>query len=206
MDIRFAATRSADSDTNVYAVMNQDGIPAVAGTGAVADMTGAAGLATRFAGKAGQIFEGFVERQGQVVRVALAGIGSADAADRAAALERAGGGLVARFLTSGETTLAFDLSGSGLSAADTATLLLGARLRGWRHDAYRTKLNDDQKISLEEIVVLAAPEGAEAAWGDAEAVAEGVEFTRELVTEPANVIYPESFVERCQRRALPAPA
>jgi leucyl aminopeptidase len=31
-------------------------------------------------------------------------------------------------------------------------------------------------------------------------VAEGVEFTRELVTEPANVIYPESFVARCQER------
>jgi len=31
-------------------------------------------------------------------------------------------------------------------------------------------------------------------------VAEGVEFTRELVTEPANVIYPESFVARCLAR------
>ena len=28
-------------------------------------------------------------------------------------------------------------------------------------------------------------------------MADGVEFTRELVTEPGNVIYPESFVERC---------
>ncbi|MFV4641101.1 leucyl aminopeptidase, partial [Mycobacterium tuberculosis] len=26
------------------------------------------------------------------------------------------------------------------------------------------------------------------------------EFTRELVTEPANVIYPESFVARCEAR------
>ena len=31
-------------------------------------------------------------------------------------------------------------------------------------------------------------------------MARGVEFTRELVTEPANVIYPESFVARCQER------
>ena len=30
---------------------------------------------------------------------------------------------------------------------------------------------------------------------------EGVALTRELVTEPANIIYPESFVERC-REAL----
>jgi leucyl aminopeptidase len=29
-------------------------------------------------------------------------------------------------------------------------------------------------------------------------VVEGVAFTRELVTEPGNIIYPESFVERCR--------
>ena len=29
-------------------------------------------------------------------------------------------------------------------------------------------------------------------------MAEGVAFTRELVTEPANIIYPETFVERCR--------
>ena len=34
------------------------------------------------------------------------------------------------------------------------------------------------------------------------ALAEGVEFTRELVTEPANIIYPESFVERAKRIAV----
>jgi leucyl aminopeptidase len=33
-------------------------------------------------------------------------------------------------------------------------------------------------------------------------VAAGVEFTRALVTEPANVIYPESFVARCQDRMV----
>ncbi len=31
-------------------------------------------------------------------------------------------------------------------------------------------------------------------------LAEGVEFTRELVAEPANIIYPASFVERCKAR------
>src|SRR3546814_10895862 len=30
------------------------------------------------------------------------------------------------------------------------------------------------------------------------AVAAGVAFTRELVSEPANILYPESFVERCR--------
>ena len=129
MRIRFQVAPVSPGPRLIARVVNQDAIPAD-----LEPVLAQGAKTTRFAGKAGQIFEGFVDRQGQVVRVALAGIGSADANDRTAALERAGGGLVARFLTSGETTLAIDLSGSGLSAADTATLLLGARLRGWRYD------------------------------------------------------------------------
>src|SRR3546814_10924763 len=36
------------------------------------------------------------------------------------------------------------------------------------------------------------------AWQRLSALADGVKFTRELVAEPANILYPESFVERCQ--------
>jgi leucyl aminopeptidase len=176
-------------------LVNQDAVPAD-----LEPVLAEGAKATRFSGKAGQIFEGFAERGGQVVRVALAGIGSPAAADRLPAIERAGAGLAARFLTSGEAVLGFDLTGSGLSAAETATLLLGARLRSWRHDVYRTKLPDDQKVSLEAFAVIGAPDGAEAEWAREAAVADGVEFTRELVTEPANVLYPESFVARCEQR------
>ncbi|MEL0253779.1 MAG: leucyl aminopeptidase, partial [Novosphingobium sp.] len=44
------------------------------------------------------------------------------------------------------------------------------------------------------------PEGTAAAWEIESALAEGIEFTRELVAEPANIIYPESFVERAKAR------
>jgi len=144
--------------------------------------------AARFTGKTGQLFEGFVERVG-------AGNGGEG---RPAALERAGAALAAKYLTSGETVLALDAS--GLAPDELASVLLGLRLRGWRHDAYRTKLKDEQKVSLAEVVVAGAEKGSEAAWEAEAALAEGVEFTRGLVTEPANVIYPESFVERCLAR------
>jgi leucyl aminopeptidase len=144
------------------------------------------------------VFEGFVERDGQVMRIAVAGLGKPGADDRRSAIERAGAGLTAKYLTSGETTLGLDLSTSGLSAQDAASVLLGARLRGWRHDGYRTTLKDEQKRSLDEIIVAGAPSGTQAAWETEAAVAEGVELTKELVTEPANTIYPETFVERCK--------
>jgi len=156
--------------------------------------------AARFTGKAGQVFEAFVSEGGSLRRLALAGIGDATAAYKAASLERAGGALTAKYLASGEAELAIDFAGSGLSGAEAAAVLLGARLRGWRHDLYRTKLSDEQKKSLQTIAAISAPDGTEAAWAAESAVAEGVEFTRELVTEPANVIYPESFVARCKER------
>ncbi len=156
--------------------------------------------AARFSGKAGQVFESFVERDGAVLRLALVGAGKPGTSDRSAGLERAGSALIARFLTSGETQLALDLTQADLTAKDAVSVLMGIRLRSWRLDSYRTKLSDEQKPSLVETVITGAPTGTEALWNAELPVAEGVEFTRELVTEPANVIYPESFVERCQER------
>ena len=159
-----------------------------------------AAAASRFSGKAGQVFESFVPTESGLLRMALVGTGKAGGTERLAALERAGGALVARYLTSGETALGIDFTGSALTAAEAVAVLLGARLRRWRYDIYKTKLSDEQKVSLTQVIAIAAPEGSESLWATEAALAEGVEFTRELVTEPANVIYPASFVERCVAR------
>lgn len=156
--------------------------------------------AARFQGKPGQVFDGFAEREGRIVRVALAGTGKKDAADRLAKLERAGAGLAAKYLTAGEDTIVLDLTGSGLSAEEAAAVMMGLRLRAWRYDIYRTTQKDEQKVTLEKVVMVGGADGIEAAWEDAASVAEGVEFARELITEPANVIYPVSYVERAQKR------
>jgi len=195
MHIQFIDASATPAPRLVVRVVNQDAIPAD-----IEPILTEGAKASRFSGKPGQIFEGFVERGGQVVRAVLAGIGKSDADDRRAAVEKAGASVVAKYLTSGEAALAFDFTGAGLSADDAAALLLAARLRAWRYDAYRTKLSDEQKRSLEDISVIGASAETEAEWQREAALAEGVEFTRELVTEPANVIYPESFVERCRKR------
>jgi hypothetical protein len=69
-----------------------------------------------FAGKAGQTFEAFVSGPAGLSRLAFAGAGDLASGNRRAALERAAGALVAKYLTSGEETLAIDFAGSGLSA------------------------------------------------------------------------------------------
>ena len=186
---------SAPATRLVASIVDQDALPA-----GLEPVLAEAARASRFTGKAGQLFEGFVERGGQVVRVALAGAGEPGAKGRLAALEKAGAALTGRYVASGETALAIGFADTTLSAQDVAAVLLGARLRGWRHDAYRTKLPEDQKASLTEIQAIDAPAGTEAAWSREAALAEGVEFTRRLVTEPGNVIYPESFVAACRER------
>jgi leucyl aminopeptidase len=195
MQITFRAAADSETPRLVARVVGQDGLP---GDLSRTDAEGTA--AARFTGKTGQLYESFAERDGRVVRQVLAGSGKESAEGRSAALEKAGAALSARYLTSGETGIALDVSDGSLSAADLAAVLTGMRLRAWRHDAYRTRLKDEQKVTLKDVIVIGAPEGSEAAWAIEQALAEGVELTRELVAEPANVIYPESFVERVTRR------
>ena len=154
----------------------------------------------RFKGKAGQLFEGFVERDGQVLRLALAGAGDRNDEARLANCEKAGAALAAKYQSIGNAELVLDLAGSSLSAEEAASVLLGLRLRNWRYDIYRTTMKDEQKVTLATVTVVGAPEGTEAAWDELTHLAAGVEFTRELITEPANILYPESFVERCRER------
>ena len=196
MQIEFLTASSPTGDGPVAHVVNQGALPA-----GLDQVLAAGAAASRFTGKTGQLYEGFVAAVGGAVqRVALAGAGDPAAKDRTAALERAGAAITAKYLASGETALTIDFAGSNIDAAGAAAVLLGARLRAWRHDAYRTRLPEDQKRSLIAIRAANAPTGSEAAWAVEAALAEGIEFTRELVTEPANVIYPESFVARAQAR------
>ncbi|HWU92930.1 MAG TPA: leucyl aminopeptidase, partial [Sphingomicrobium sp.] len=149
----------------------------------------------RFDGEAASVAEQFVDEGGISRRVLLVGTGTGTPDGDGA--EKLGGTVAARLQTSGETTGVIDLTGLGYDPDAAARVALGAVLRSWRYDRYRTKLKDKQKPTLNEIVIVGAGQGAEqryrSRWA---AVAEGVALTRELVTEPANIIYPESFVER----------
>ncbi|WP_426267662.1 leucyl aminopeptidase [Sphingomonas sp. LHG3443-2] len=161
----------------------------------------AAARGQRFEGEVGAVAETWIGGNGeaQVRRLLLIGTGSGS--DGAAA-EKLGGAAVGRLLTSGEKSLVIDLRGSRFDADAAARLALGAASRAWRYDRYRTKLKDKQKPTVEEVVIVGAPAGTDARWTERyEGVLAGVKLTRELVTEPANVIYAETFVERVRKAA-----
>ena len=193
----FANARPADAAW-VFPV-SKDGtsaasLPGVDEAAAGIVRTGAA--AGRFDGEAGATAESFI---GSGQRILLVGIGGGSVDD----MEKAGAGVAAKLLTSGETSVAVDLSGLAIapSGEAVARMMAGLTLRSWRYDKYRTKLPAKQKPTLVEAVIIGAPDAAEAAWARHSAVCEGVSLTRALVTEPANIIYPESFVERCEQMA-----
>ncbi|URD62137.1 leucyl aminopeptidase [Sphingomonas sp. KRR8] len=195
MQIRFAASRPEGSHALVLPVagLDRSGLESLGGSRAAVE---AAARLQRFDGEAGGAAESFIDDNGTARRVVLVGIGSKGEESA----EKLGGTAVARLLTSGETRAVIDLSGLGYSADAAGKVALAASLRGWRYDKYRTKLKDKQKPTLTELVIVGAADGAEARWTERyEPVLKGSSLTRELVTEPANIIYPESFVERCRK-------
>lgn len=190
MDIQFSPTRP-DADTLAFVVPKGgfDALPLTAGPVLAAGAT-----ASRFTGETGTSFESFVEEGGKTVRVLLLGVGAGSEQD----YEKAGAALTAKLGTSGATHAAVEFFG-GATGEQSAQLAFGALLRGWRFDVYRSRQSEKAKPTLKTVTLVAT--GAEAAWEKQAAIAAGVAFTRELVSEPANILYPESFVERCQHLA-----
>ena len=152
--------------------------------------------AQRFERELAAIAETFVDDNGTARRVLLVGLGGRR--DDDAIHERVGGALTSRLLTSGETRLVVDLTGLNFDGKAAARLGFGAAARSWRHDVYRTRLGRKQKPTLEEVIIVGGGADAEALWGHQAALLDGLDLTRTLVTEPANIVYPESFIARCR--------
>ncbi|MDO8607102.1 MAG: leucyl aminopeptidase [Phaeospirillum sp.] len=152
---------------------------------------------SRFEGKKGQTLMILAPAGLSVSRVLLIGLGKAKDIDALGA-QAFGGAAVAQLLTSGETeaVLAVDpVDGSALSTAEFAAQAgFGARMRSYRFDKYMTKQKKEDKPSLKKVVIQAdAAADAKAAFVRLDKVADGVFLTRDVVSEPANVIHPESL-------------
>src|SRR3990167_3149939 len=188
MDIQFVAQIDASADVVAFPVRKGE-------AGALGALLGAAAAQARFDGAAGTVAETAAIDGDQAKRLLLVGIGEGGEQD----LERGGAALTAKLQTSGVTAVHVDFASTGESDADDVlAFAMGARLRNWRLDTYRTRLADTAKPSLK-TVTIASPHGdLSGRWAENEAIAEGVALTQTLVAEPPNILYPETFVERCQ--------
>lgn len=158
--------------------------------------------ASKFTGKKDQVLTVLAPTGTTVNRVVLVGLGKAEAIDAQAAQAFGGTGL-AQVLSSGDATAAIAVDavpGLKLAEADfAANVAFGAKLRSYRFDKYFTKEKKDDKPSVKKLAVLCAAAGAKSAFAPLDAIAEGVFVTRDVVSEPANVIYPETLAEECKK-------
>src|SRR5271169_1615000 len=112
------------------------------------------------------------------------------------------GGFVSGKLGKAKQAVAiFESPAEAWDASAAAEFALGVRLRAYRFEKYKTKKSDsdgngngEEPLSI--VVGVDDPAAARAAHGAREAFAEGVELARDLVNEPPNVLFPESFAER----------
>jgi leucyl aminopeptidase len=177
-------------------------------TGAAVDkrMGGALARALRgghFTGGAGQSVEIAAPAGLRASRVIAVGLGKA-AQITALTLEAAGGSVAGRLLRSGESSvslIADPIKGCKLNAAAIAARLAnGAVLGSYSFDTYRTTLKPAQKPSLKSITVMVANQAAaRKAYAPLAKVGDGVFFTRDLVTEPANIIYPKTLAREARK-------
>ena len=156
-------------------------------------LTKAAGKG-RFTGKAGQSLSIAAPAGVEADTVLLVGAGGKDKLDDLA-VEAFGGNAYAAVKLSGAEVLTIDAS--DLSPEQAARVGFAARLAAYRFDKYRTTQKADKIPSITAIrVVTTDLRGAEAALEPLSAVADGVIFARDLVSEPANVLYPAEFAKR----------
>ncbi len=151
-----------------------------------------------FKGGAGQIVEILAPEWSDAARVLLVGVGKkAGLSDNG--WQRAAGGLVKRLLVSGAKSLSI-VGAPDRSVA--AHLGFGARLAAYRFDQYRLTLKADKKPTLTTVSIVSdSAAGARSDYAPLAARAEGVELARNLVSEPPNVLHPESYAERIQELA-----
>ncbi len=140
--------------------------------------------------------------QGKYARILLVGLGKA-ADITLQGIAEAGGAACAAIPAAkvAEVSALVDLPPKSKTApADAeAHFAQGFLLRSYRFDKYFTKTPKDKRPVLNHLVLLCRDEKkARRAFAPLLAIAEGVFFTRSLVSEPANVAYPESLAKECQ--------
>jgi leucyl aminopeptidase len=125
---------------------------------------------------------------------AVAGCGPSVELD-AAAMEAVAAGLYHAVKGLGAEGVSIDLR--GYDAAVVAQGVFALHLASYRFDKYFGAAKQEKAPTVKTITVVADDvAAAEKAFAPLKAVRDGVLFARDLVSEPANVLYPQSYADR----------
>ncbi|WP_411288113.1 leucyl aminopeptidase [Phenylobacterium sp.] len=192
MDIQFVAADAVLGEKSALAIVVFEGEAAAAQGGAFAKAL----AGSRFTGAKGQTLDLLAPAGTEAARVVLVGAGKADGFDGLGA-ENAAASAYNAVKTSGLTTLRVQVAGDAGQAARAA---FGVRLASYRFDKYRTKEAAEKKPSVTKAeIVTGDVDGAIGAFADLAALADAIAFSRDLVSEPPNVLYPAEFAKRVKQ-------
>jgi leucyl aminopeptidase len=148
----------------------------------------------RFTGALGQTLEVLAPAGVGAGRVLLVGAGPIQGFD-ATKIETAAAHAYQAVKGGGAQTLALHLGDTAPELAAAAAF--GVKLASYRFDRYRTTEKPEKKPSLTALTVsVSDPAAATTAFETYAGLADAIMFARDLVTEPANILYPEEFARR----------
>jgi leucyl aminopeptidase len=162
------------------------------------DLVRRAASADGFKGKNGSALDLVAPAGLEVPRLLIVGIGKARDL-KARDFIKLGGAAMGRIpAAASDVTFIADLPGGDFKPERAADMALGVQLRGYAFERYKTKRKDEEEKAAKVKVKIAVARvaAAEKAFAPRAAVASGVAIARDLVNEPANVLYPEEFARR----------
>jgi leucyl aminopeptidase len=162
------------------------------------DLIERAAAAERFTGKSGGVLDILAPAGLRLTRLVVLGVGKA-AKLKAQDFVKLGGAARGKASSpAGEATIFAELAGGPLKPDQVAEVTLGAQLRAYVFDRYKTRRKEDEEppAKLRLKIAVANVAAAQKAWASREAVADGVVMARDLINEPANVLYPAEFARR----------
>lgn len=152
-----------------------------------------AAKASDFSGKPGQSVTLAGPEALPEATIVLLGAGEIDASD-ALAMQKLGGKAIG---IAGKRASEVAIVAPSGAAAELA---YGASLRSYAFTKYMKKAEADELPQLSKITVITDEADAEAQYAPKAEIAEGVKLARDLVSEPPNVLYPESYAKICQEQ------
>lgn len=190
VDVSFASSLTG-AGMVVIPVAKESDISVPSALADMADDLKRAAKASDFSGKPGQTvtLAGHVSLPGTIV--VLLGAGEIDVSDDLK-MARLGGKAAALALPK--------VTNVEIVAPDGAAAFLayGAAQRAYSFTKYRKKAEADQLPKLAKVTVVTSDPDADEKFSPLHEIYEGVKLARDLVTEPPNILYPDSYAERCR--------
>jgi len=166
--------------------------------GEAADLVARAAGSERFKGKLGSALDLVAPGGLRAARLVVVGCGKARDLQSRDFVRLGGVALGKAPSAGGDLTILAELPSGAMKPDAAADIALGAQLRAYSFDRYKTKKKDDeaQPAAIKVTIGVGNAATVRKSWDRRAPIADGVVIARDLVNEPANILYPDEFAKR----------